>query len=107
MVNFREKPQDGLAALHAEIAEEKAGALGRIAEKLEALLAACERLRGEVEAAGAEGAPGARARLLAEYERTRAEAKLYYWYLVVQRESVGLYEHGIIARLYPIPPRLT
>ena len=87
------KPQDGLAGLHAEIAAEKAGALGRIAEKLEALLAACERLR-------AEG-------LLVEYERTRAEAKLFYWYLVVQRESVGMYEHSVIARLYPIPPRLT
>jgi hypothetical protein len=98
------KPQDGLAGLHAEIAEEKAGALGRIAEKLEALLAACQRLRGEAEAA--DTTPVARARILAEYERTRAEAELYYWYLVVQRESVGLYEHGLIARLYPMPPRL-
>jgi hypothetical protein len=86
------KPKDGLAALHAEIAEEKAGALGRIAEKLEARLAECARL-------AAEGR-------LDDYERVRADAKLHYWYLVVQREAVGMYDHRIIAAMYPIPPRL-
>jgi hypothetical protein len=96
------KIQDGLAALHAEIAEEKAGALGRIAEKLESLLAACERLAR----ADGEEAPRARERRLAEHERTRTEAKLYYWYLVVQREAVGMFDHGVIARMYPIPARL-
>jgi hypothetical protein len=104
MLNSR-KPQDGLAGLHAEIAEEKAGALGRIAEKLEALLAACERLRSDAQVA--ELTAAARARLLAEHERTRAEAKLYYWYLVVQREAVGMYEHSVIARLYPMPRKLS
>ena len=36
----------------------------------------------------------------------RADAKLHYWYLMVQREALGMYDHGVIARLYPMPPRL-
>ena len=96
------KPVDGLAALHAEIAGEKAGALGRIAEKLEARLAACARLHEQVDGAAA----AARSALVAEYERVRTDAKLYYWYLVVQREAIGIFDHGVIARQYPTPPRL-
>ncbi len=93
--------RDGLAGLHAEIAAEKAGALGRIAEKLEARLAACAGLAEELAGMSEE-----RTRLLVEYESARQDAKLHYWYLVVQREAIGLYNHAIIARMYPMPRRI-
>jgi hypothetical protein len=93
------KPADGLAALHMEFAAEKAGAMARVTEKLEVRLATCARL-----AAAYAEAPDAE--LAAEYERVRQDAKLHHWYLIVQREAIGLYDHTLIARLYPIPPRL-
>jgi hypothetical protein len=98
------RKQDGLAGLYHEIAQEKAGALGRIAEKLQTRLDACTRAREQL----AELAAGpARTKLLVEYERLREDAKLQYWYLMVQRESIGLYDHRAIAQLYPMPPRLS
>jgi hypothetical protein len=104
MLGSSRKPQDGLAALYLEIAAEKAGALGRIAEKLQTRLDACARAREQL----SELAAGpARAKLLGEYEQLRQDAKLHYWYLMVQRESIGLYDHKAIAQLYPMPPRLS
>ena len=95
---------DALAAVQAEINGEKAGSMGRVAERLEAHLAACARLADELAALPAGDA--ARAEVLARYEAERAGARLSYWYLVVQRECIGLYDHGVIARRYPMPPRL-
>jgi hypothetical protein len=83
------KPKDGLELLDGEILAEKAAALGRIVGKLENLLTA---LATETSVA--------RHRLL------RAEAKKYYWYLVVQREALGFRNHRELERYYPIPPPL-
>jgi hypothetical protein len=93
---------DALVSLEAEINGEKAASMGRVAEKIEAHLAACARLVDELAAA----AGPERAELLAAYEEQRQAAKLSYWYLIVQRECIGMYDHGIIARRYPMPPRL-
>ena len=105
MLTRSQDPADALAALQREIAEEKAGAMGRVAERLEGHLAACARLRDQLAALAPDDR--GRAELLAEYERQRQEARLYHWYLIVQRECVGVYDHGPIARLYPLPPRLS
>jgi uncharacterized protein DUF6665 len=77
---------DGLELLEGEILAEKASALGRIARHLERCIAALER----------EPSPERR-RLL------RAEAKRYYWYLVVQREALGFRNHRDLELFYPIP----
>ena len=98
-------PKDGLAGLLQEIRGETAGAMGRISRKLEERLEACARLRDELAALPGDDA-AARAALVAEYERQRKDAKLHYWYLVVQREAIGMYAHATLERLYPIPPRL-
>src|SRR5207247_1190730 len=85
----------------------RARGLGRTAEKLEQRLAACARLRAEAEAVADASADAAtRARIVEEHERVRVDAKLHFWYLVVQRESVGITDHGIIQRMYPMPARL-
>jgi hypothetical protein len=99
------EPGDAFAALQLEIAEEKASAMGRVAEKLEGFIDACARLAGELR--GLADDDDRRARLLVDYEHARREARLHYWYLIVQRECIGLFDHGPIARLYPIPPRIS
>ena len=83
------KPKDGLELLEGEILAEKAAALGRIAHKLEKTLAA---LATETS--------------VAKHRALLAEAKKYYWYLVVQREALGFRNHRELERFYPIPPPL-
>jgi hypothetical protein len=43
----------------------------------------------------------------AEYERLRARARQYRWYLEVQREALGLRHHGFLDRFYAVPGPLT
>jgi hypothetical protein len=75
--------------IRAEIAREKAAALGGRAA------------RGE--------APGEprhdRARLLGEYDDARARALHARLALVIQRESVGLRQHRAVDQQFPEPPR--
>ena len=83
-----------LAALEVEIRGEIAASLGRVAEKLEGFLAELARL---------EAAPRTPA-IVAEHLAVRAQAELYLWYLIVQREAIGLRDHSRLP--YVIPPRL-
>ncbi len=88
-------------AFEAVIRGEKASALGRTGARLEALLELLERLEAEV----AQGL-GDRAALLAQHELVREQAKEQLWFLVVQREAMGLNRHGDVYRVFQIPPRL-
>ncbi len=88
-----------LAAFEAELREEIAGSLGRVAEKLEVELRAVRRLAAE----HAEAAPDRRPKLAGEHAAARARAKLYLWYLQVQREAIGLYDHRRLFETYAIP----
>jgi len=88
--------------INAEIAQEKAAALGRAGERLEQALAVVAAVTRDLEGAADSGE---RARLLGEYERARARAGEARVALLIQREAVGLRHHRIVDQLFPEPPR--
>jgi hypothetical protein len=77
--------EEGLAALHHEIAEEQAASLGRMGGKVEAALAALRASDGE-------GRP--------EALKAAADA---VWSFLVQREILGLRDRAAIVAHYDIP----
>jgi hypothetical protein len=88
--------------INAEIAQEKAAALGRAGERLEAALAHVAALGQRLDAAGD---PAEQARLLGEYETARVRALHARTALVIQREAIGLRHHRIVDQQFPEPPR--
>lgn len=82
-----------------EIHEEMASALGRIGKKLEVLIAELNKLKGMAVLCNDDEL----ANVLEEYRKIRTEARLYYWYLIIQRESIGLTNHELVRTLYRIP----
>ena len=94
--------QEAHRRINAEITHEKAAALGRAGEWLEAALA-------DVAAAGVRlddaADPEEEARLLGEYETARARALHARLALLIQREAVGLRQHRIVDQQFPEPPR--
>lgn len=95
------KPEP-IDAVQLEIRGEMAASLGRTAEQLEQRLAELGVMREEI--LQLEG--GERVRRVAAYHRLLEEAQEYHWYLMVQREAMGLRNHDALLRLYPLPPRL-
>jgi len=91
-----------LARTEEEILAAKADAMKRIGETLEKQLAELERLR--VALATAEGVE--RERVRSRHRELLARARLQRWYLVVQREAVGLRHHQGLHQHYPIPDPL-
>jgi hypothetical protein len=91
--------KDAVAAVEHELRAEMASSLGRVAEKLEGFLA-------RLAALAAEHARAPHPLLMAEHAAVRREAELHLWYLVVQREAMGLRHHARLYATYPIPPRL-
>jgi len=86
-------------ALEAEILAEKLAAYVRIARKLEGLVAAAQAARRAVS-----DCPGIdRPEDVARFEVLRRQAEQYFWYLIVQREALGLRRHEGLRRHYPIP----
>jgi hypothetical protein len=88
--------------IKAEILREKAAALGRAGERLEAALEAvaaiARRLDGRADAAE-------RTRLLGEYEAARARALQARLALLIQREALGVRQHRAVDEQFPEPPR--
>ncbi len=82
-----------------EIAAEKAAALQRIARRLEELLAELAAVRVALDAGAAEG----RAALVARFSAAREQARLYRWFLEVQREAIGLLRHESLDEFYRVP----
>jgi hypothetical protein len=89
-----------LLDLEVEMQAERAAALGRIGRTFEALVAELRRLRGEIDAA-ADG--DERAALVERYRETRQKAKLWQWYVIVQREAMGLRGHELVMDAYRLP----
>ncbi len=88
--------------IQAEIAQEKAAALGRAGERLEAALEVVATLGRRLDVTrDAE----ARARLLGEDEDARARALHARLLLLIQREAIGLRQHRSVDATYPAPPR--
>ena len=91
--------EESLDRVRIEIQEEKAAALGRISRTLQEYLENLTRLRMEIER---EPSPGS----IEAYCKVRSQAKLYYWYLIVQREAIGIRNHSLLSQFYPILPAL-
>jgi hypothetical protein len=82
-----------------EIREEMASALGRIGKKLEMLIAELNKLKERAALCNDDE----KSNVLEEFKKIRTKARLYYWYLIIQRESVGLTNHDLLPALYSIP----
>jgi hypothetical protein len=92
---------EALHRINSEIANEKAQALGRAGERLEAALAHVVMVGRQLDAATD---PEAETRLLGEYEAARVRALHARLALLIQREAVGLRHHRIVDQQFPEPP---
>jgi hypothetical protein len=100
---------EGLRRVEAEIRQAKAQALGRVGERLDAVLgqlrvldaALDARLAGEARRDEDRALP----RALDDRNRLREEACRLVHQLIVQREAVGFRRHALVAERYPVPPR--
>ena len=96
--------QESHRRINAEIAQEKAAALGRAGERLEAALAHATFLGRRLDNTAD---PAERARLLGEYESARVRAIHARLALVIQREALGFRNHRMVDQQFPEPPRRT
>jgi hypothetical protein len=85
--------------LETEILQEKAQTLLRISRTLSGILDELSVTQQAVpDLEGRE-----RSQAVARFNELRERAKLYFWYLMVQRESMGLRHHVGLEEFYPIP----
>jgi hypothetical protein len=96
------KPRPGFERLQQEIVKEKAAALGRAGERLEAALDEARRLALTLDG---EANPEQRAERLREYEAARRRAATARTMLLIQREAIGLRHHRVVDQQFPEPPR--
>ena len=87
---------EGFGRVEKEIQAEKAAALGRAGERLEAALAELRALEASME-----GTPDERMR--AAYRTARARARTARLHLLIQREAVGLRSHRVVDQQFPEP----
>ena len=92
----------GFEQLEQEIVKEKAAALGRAGERLEAALDEARTLGASIDA---EADPRRRRELLGQYEAARRRAASARLMLLVQREAIGLRWHRDVDQQFPEPPR--
>jgi hypothetical protein len=85
-----------------EIVREKAAALGRAGERLEAALAAVSAIAGAWRTAGE---AHERERLARQYDLAWRAADAARLALLVQREAVGLRDQRVVDQQFPRPPR--
>jgi hypothetical protein len=97
-VSLREVSERHDAVLR-QINEERAAALTRISRTLESLIDQLQAIRVRIERQPYDGSSAD----AAEYERLRARATQYRWYIEVQREALGLRHHGFLDRFYAVP----
>jgi len=97
-----EAARGGEGSLEREVISEMAKTLGRVTRRLTDAL---ERLAKTGRAVDAAADADARAKLVAEFNRRRAEAVKARWELLVQREALGFRRHEDIDACYPVPPR--
>jgi len=94
---------EGLRRVEAEILHEKAAALGRAGERLQAALDEAHGLAARWRDARD---PAERAAARVAYETVRARARQARLALIIQREAVGLRQHRTVEQQFPEPPRL-
>jgi hypothetical protein len=89
------------ARIEEDIRREKAAALGRAGERLDAALA---EVRDAVRRLDHAADATVRRRLFEDYERAWRRARLAREALLVQREAIGLRHHGAVDQAFPEPP---
>lgn len=89
---------EGLRRVETEIVGEKAAALGRAGERLEAAL---EELHGIARALAND--PTRESELRAAYRDARRRARTARLHLLIQREAVGLRSHRVVDQQFPEP----
>jgi hypothetical protein len=94
------RPPSAALPIEHELVAEKAATLGRAGDRLVAALAALARLETEIAREGADPVRISRRRDL------QADAAERLWFLIVQREAVGLGHHEGIYQLYRVPPEV-
>jgi hypothetical protein len=94
---------DALLAIEEELQSERAWSLRRLGDRLDQLLSDLRRLEDRLGRAS----EGERAVLLARHEDLWREADRQRWYMLVQREALGLRSHRIVDEVYPVPRRLS
>ena len=91
---------EGVRRVEEEIRAEKAAALGRAGERLEAALAALQ----DVARLLADTSDDTRwAELRAAYRSARDRARTARLHLLIQREAVGLRNHRVVDQQFPEP----
>jgi hypothetical protein len=88
--------------IEQELAAERAATLGRAGERFEAALRALADLDAAIGRAGPELA-GA---LAARRPELRAEAAERLWFLIIQREVLGMGHHESVLQQYRVPPEI-
>ena len=96
------RAHEGFERLQKEIAGEKAAALGRAGERLEAALQRAAVLARALDDAGD---AVSRERLGQEYDAACRQAEQARLMLLIQREAVGLRQHRVVDQQFPVPPR--
>src|ERR1041385_6425087 len=91
---------DSPLAVEVAFRQETAGALRRVGEKLETMLAELKGIKGEL--ITLTGPP--REKRIALCQQIRSDAEYQRWCLVVQREAMGLFDHSEVDLMYPVPP---
>jgi hypothetical protein len=91
--------KDAAQPIEQELLAEKAAALAQANERLAAALAALTAGEEALQAASEEERPGLRARR----RELRAIAAERLWFLLIQREAIGLYQHEAMLREHRIP----
>jgi len=93
---------DTVLAIEVEIQKEKASALRRLGARIESLLAELAQLERELPTLKGPK----RDQCVARHKELRSEAEKQRWYLVIQREALGLRQHADLEEMYPLPPAL-
>jgi hypothetical protein len=98
MMSFKARAE-ALGRTENEIKSEMAASLGRISGTLQQFIDRLCELRCEIESLSGPASSGK----VENYRSLHSQAKLYYWYLMVQREAIGIRNHDSLPELYPIP----
>jgi hypothetical protein len=88
--------------IEEEIRREKASALGRAGERLEAALVELSAIDAALDRVAD---PTERERLLERHEAARQRASRARFALLIQREAIGVHHHAVVDQLFPEPPR--
>ena len=91
---------EGFQRVEKEILGEKAAALGRAGERLEAALAELRAVTAQLTNAGDDTR---REALRGAYRAARARARTARLHLLIQREAVGLRSHRVVDQQFPEP----